>query len=82
MRPVRLLDGENIAPRTAEQARRLVGCAVVYLTRADIDHSGRGYFLPRPGTVDAVHRGHLEINGDFIAMRDIVEMVRAEPRPC
>ena len=47
------LSGENVAPRTAEQAKGLVGKRVEYLQERDIDKSGRGYFFPQTGVVVA-----------------------------
>lgn len=49
-------DGEeNIAPRTAADARKLIGKKVKYLRDEDIDRTGRGYFFPRVGIVAGVH---------------------------
>jgi hypothetical protein len=41
------LEGQNIKPRTAKEAKALIGKEVIYLQTGDIDRSGRGYFFPR-----------------------------------
>jgi hypothetical protein len=75
MAACRILDGLNIAPRSAKEARALRGKAVRYLKDVDIDTSGRGYFFPRSGIVDGAYGREICIDGDYVAMRRIVEMV-------
>jgi hypothetical protein len=59
----RLLDGENIAPKTAAQARALIGKRVQYLRISDIDYSGRGYFFPRVGVIEEVRGRDVRMDG-------------------
>ena len=73
------LDGENITPSTTKQARDLIGVNVTYLTKGDIDRSGRGYFFPREGVVAGVHGRNIAFDepGNFLyILSDIVEMVK------
>lgn len=55
MTACRYLEGENIAPTTAAEARKLIGKRVEYLLTRDIDRSGRGYYFPKVGTIAGVH---------------------------
>ena len=72
-------DGEiNIRPRTAEEARALIGKRVKYLQERDIDKSGRGYFSPQYGTIAAVARKEIAIDDRLnfvISLSNLVEMV-------
>lgn len=71
---------EDITPRTAAEARALIGVRVKYLRSRDIDKSGRGYYFPQEGVVAAVHRREMAINdpGNFcIDLGSLVVMVRA-----
>ena len=43
------LDGENVAPRTASEARTLVGKRVKYLSAGDLDESEGGNYPPSAG---------------------------------
>lgn len=69
------LTGNCVKPYTAAEAKALIGKRVQFLRRWDIDKSGRGYFFPKYGTVTGAHRTNIEIDGDMVAMSDIVEMV-------
>lgn len=72
------LTGKLITPRTAKEARALIGKRVTYLRKADIDYSGRGLFFPRTGTIKAVFRKNIALDdeGNFeLYMPDLVEMV-------
>lgn len=76
MSACRYLEGENVVPRTAADARKLVGHRIEYLRERDIDRSGRGMFFPRRGVVVAVHGRNIEIeNRDWYAIRSFVEVV-------
>ena len=75
MSECRILEGENIAPRNAQEARALIGKQVRYLRNVDLDRSGRGYFFPRIGTVESVVGRELVIDGDYVLRTRIVEMV-------
>lgn len=73
------LDGQNVAPKTAKQARALIGKKVTYLTKFDIDRSGRGYFFPRTGVIREVHGKNVDVgHHDWIMLSSIVEMVVTE----
>lgn len=71
------LEGENIVPRTAAEARALIGKRVQYLRTRDIDRSGRGYYYPRTGYVTAQWGRYLDFDEqqDYCAFSKIVEMV-------
>lgn len=72
------LDGKDIKPRTAKEARALIGKRVRYLQSSDIDHSGRGYFFPRVGTVVAVHGKNIAMDHEHnwcVYISNLVEMV-------
>lgn len=74
----RYLDGENIAPRTKEEAKKLIGKDVVYLQEADIDRSGRGLFFPKYGKIVAVFNKSIAIDTPdnyVIFIPKLVEMV-------
>lgn len=77
MKSNKYLEGENIAPVSGKQARALLGRTVRYLRDSDIDRSGRGYYFPKTGAITGIHRGHIEIDGDWISMSRIVEMEAA-----
>ena len=62
MKTCSYLEGENIAPATAADARKLIGKRVEFLRRQDIDRSGRGLFFPRRGTIAAVHGREIAID--------------------
>lgn len=70
------LEGENVAPRTAAEARKLIGKRVEYLLTRDIDRSGRGYVSPSTkGTVTDVSGRNIEISDqDWLTFTRIVEM--------
>lgn len=71
----RYLEGENIAPRTIAEARKLIGSWVEYLPERDIDKSGRGYYFPRHGEVESATGREIVISGSYLVMRDIREMI-------
>jgi hypothetical protein len=71
----RYLEGENVAPRTIKAAKALIGKNVEYLPERDIDKSGRGYYVPRYGTVEGAIGREIIISGDYHIMRNIREMV-------
>lgn len=72
----RYLTGENIRPRSAEEARKLIGKKITYLREQDIDRSGRGYFFPRQGEVTSVQGRNIEFgNGDWQTLSSLVEVV-------
>jgi hypothetical protein len=57
------LEGNDIKPRTAKEAKALIGKRVKYLQSSDVDKSGRGYFFPRVGTI-------VDVKGKNIAIDD------------
>lgn len=75
MSKCRILDGENIAPRTIKEARQLIGKNVTYLRESDIDKSGRGIYFPRYGIVEEVIGREIIIAGHYIVSRNIREMI-------
>lgn len=77
----RYLEGANIAPRSAAEARKLLGLRVTYLQKVDIDRSGRGLFFPRTGTIAAVSGKNVAIDTPdnfVIYLPDLVEMAMKE----
>jgi hypothetical protein len=70
----RLIGGERIAPRTAAQARTLIGRHVEYLRNRDIDRSGRGYYFPQSGVVNSVRGRNIEIDGNWVHFSELAEM--------
>lgn len=78
----RYFDGkENIRPRTAAEARKLIGKRVVYLQQRDIDKSGRGYFYPQYGVVAAVVGRQIAMNEptNFVVhLANLIEMVLSD----
>lgn len=73
------LIGQSIKPKTAKQARELIGKQVTYLRNVDIDRSGRGYFFPQYGTVNDVHGRNMQIGEDWIYISSLEEMVEDCP---
>lgn len=72
------LEGKNIAPKTAAQARALIGKRVQWLQDRDIDKSGRGYYFPQSGTIAAVHGRNVAVgdpNNFVIYLSDLREMI-------
>jgi hypothetical protein len=73
------MEGENIAPKTAAEAKKLIGKHVRYLRSQDIDKSGRGYFFPRFGIISEVHGRNIFMeNGTDIQLSELVEMVEIQ----
>lgn len=68
------LGGKNICPRSVATARTLVGKKVQFLRNQDIDKSGRGHYFPREGTVLEAHGRNINIDGDWVAFSELVEM--------
>jgi hypothetical protein len=82
VRPCECLTGDNVAPRTIADARKLIGHRIEYLRREDIDRSGRGYFFPRYAIVKAAVGREIETRGgDFIPLTRLVEVVDQGPAP-
>jgi hypothetical protein len=74
---------EDVTPRTAAQARALIGTRVLYLRNADVDKSGRGYLFPQSGTVAEVRGREVAIDepGNFVIhLGNLVIMVKAPPK--
>lgn len=72
------LNGINIKPTTAKEARTLIGKKVEYLKLGDIDKY-RGICFPKKNKiVDAKGRNLFFENGDTLYFNDIVEMVIVE----
>ena len=74
MAACRYLEGENINPVTAAEARKLIGKRVQYLRTGDIDRSGRGYISPQEGEIKDVVGRNIQINSDWQWRPSIVEM--------
>ena len=72
------LDGENIKPASNSEAKGMIGISVVFLRSCDIDKSGRGYFFPRRGVIEGVSGQNIIINGDYISLSDLMEVVKDE----
>lgn len=72
---MRYLEGVEITPRTVKQARSLVGKRVKWVSRCNIDYSGRGYFFPQTGTVEEASGKNVMISGNWYWIPAIVEMV-------
>lgn len=70
-----LLNGVQITDRSTKNMRSCIGSKVEYLRNADIDKSGRGYFFPRFGTIEEVLRKQISIDGEWMSISDIVEIV-------
>ena len=67
---------KSILPTTTAEAKELIGRRIVYLRRADVDHTGRGYFFPRFGkVVGARYKTIMMDNGDSYAINSFVEMI-------
>lgn len=79
------LSGANRKPHNGTDARALVGAHIKYLRKADIDHSGRGYFFPRAGDVVGVSRRGLSIDHEdnVVTWQELVEVevLTEPPRP-
>jgi len=76
---MRRLKGDDITPRTSDDAKKLIGKSVMYLRKVDIDKSGRGYFFPKYNVVtDVVRRQIIFEDFDSAYISDIVEMVEIE----
>lgn len=72
-------NGINIAPRTSEEAKKLIGKHVKYLRSRDIDKSGRGYYFPRTGTIESVNGRNIFLdNGIDIHFSELIEMIEVE----
>jgi hypothetical protein len=72
----RRLIGEPAPFRTVADRRKLVGHAIQYLRRVDIDTSGRGFFFPRSGIVRDVSGKNMFLdNGCVLYSSDLVELV-------
>lgn len=72
------LKGQPILARSIQDMKNLIGKEVIYLRRADIDYSGRGYFFPRIGKItDARYRTVTMNQYDYYQLDSFVEMVEA-----
>jgi len=70
------LEGTQIKISTAKEMRRHIGKRVKYLLKRDIDKTGRGYFLPRNGTIEDVHGKNINFgNENYIYFSEIQEIV-------
>ena len=70
-----LLKGQHIKVDTPTLIK-MIGKKVDYLLEKDIDKSGRGYFIPRKGTITEVYRKHVDFgNGDFTSFSSIREII-------
>lgn len=75
---------ENIAPRTAAEARKLIGKKVKYLRDSDIDRTGRGYFFPRVGIVAGVYDRQIAMDQPenyCVHLSSLREMILLDPDP-
>jgi hypothetical protein len=81
----RLISGINIAPRTAADARALIGKSVMYLRNQDVDKSGRGHLSPQFGVIAAIHGRNVamdEPNNFVFVLSDLKEMVELKSFTC
>lgn len=70
------LAGEQAPFRTVADRRKLIGHAITYLRKADIDRSGRGLFFPRFAVVrDVQGKNFFLDNGEVLWASDLVELV-------
>lgn len=69
------LEGLNIKPHNNKTAKSLIGKRVKYLHEIDIDNSGRGYFFPKYGTVEEVKGREMCIDGSWVSISEVREMV-------
>lgn len=69
------LEGVNIKPYNTKDARALVGKHVQYVRESDIDKSGRGYFFTNSGTIKEVSNRQMCIDGSWLCISEIREMV-------
>lgn len=82
MAACRYLEGENIDPRNAKEARALIGRRVCYLTNYDIDRN-RGIFFPRYGTIADVRYKEIALNEAYnfcLRIGDLAEMILVEKK--
>ena len=80
----RHMSGFNIAPRSAAEAKAMIGKSVMYLRSRDIEHS-RGYLSPQFGVIAAVHGRNVAIDDphNFVfTLTDIKEMVELKSYTC
>jgi len=56
-------DEKAYTPVSVSDLKNNIGKYCVYLTSADIDKSGRGYFFPRYGTITNVSGRRVTIDG-------------------
>lgn len=71
------LSSEGMVNINKANIKALVGHQVEYLTKLDIDHSGRGYFFPRKGFVFEVFNDNISMVdfGSFdLNIKDLVEI--------
>lgn len=72
------LEGENLKPNSAKEARALIGKRIKYLNVDDVDKTGRGYFFPKYGTVVAVSGRNIAIdyeNNFITSISRILELI-------
>jgi len=71
------IKGEEFTDLTTKGFKTLIGKRIAYIRKQDIDKSGRGYYFPRFGTVNAVQNRKVEIDGDGFctSIKSFVEVV-------
>lgn len=66
-------------PSSTNEARKLIGKAITFLRKEDIDRSGRGYFFPRQGKIiDVFGKQACFENQEWVGFSDIVEYMENE----
>lgn len=69
------LEGEQIEINN-KNLKNYIGARIMYLRKADIDMTGRGYFFPRYGTVTEVHRNDVYVDDTPYSINSFVEIVK------
>jgi len=70
-----ILEGEHLQLSTKE-LKKHIGQAVKYILERDVDKSGRGYVWTRCGTIDDVYYKQVCLNGEFVHIKNIREIVK------
>lgn len=65
-------------PVNRESLKQLIGKRVTYLRSGDIDKADRSYYIPRYGIVDGVKGRDVIIDGNYISINSLKEIVTDE----
>jgi hypothetical protein len=81
-----LLEGPSLLEQARDRTQRdsLVGRRVCWLSRSDLDRSGRGYYFPRYGTIAAITRFEIAIDEPMnfcVQISSLVELVERQDLP-